>query len=216
VREIKDDFLPKQRDALPKRDLDPQVFIDTRTSLMWGVQPAYRSAAQIPQYGTFTGCPKNFLGVQSCQLDAKTSFAGFPDWRVPTADQATRLFDGRLGTEPVEWLKTAGVRFDPSSWNPAKLEQRLSLWVRDKFTVTEHRGRYIWDPTTESISAQLLVLDPGRGWEREIKPPQLRTQSVAEGCTIARAPSCKSPRDRTGGFIIWVRPTTQAERGQYW
>ncbi|HEX6116130.1 MAG TPA: hypothetical protein VFY99_03450 [Solirubrobacterales bacterium] len=212
VREIKDEFLPLQRRVLPARRLDPSVFIDTKTNLMWGVTPLYRSSAQIPQYG-FTDCQANFLGVKRCNLNAKTQFAGYSDWTLATESQAKGLFDDRGGVDPVAWLERAGLRFNGSpGWNPAQLEQRLSLWLRDKFSVVE-RGTIF---RHETIDAQLLVLQPGRGWERDINPPGLHSQSVAENCTVANPPACKSPNQRAGGFFLWVRPTTAAERGQYW
>ena len=213
VREIRNDFLPVQRRALPTGNLSSQVFVDTKTKLMWGVAPLYRSAAQIPAYG-FTECGgANVLGIDRCSLNATANFAGYSNWRLPTEEQAMGLFSDRGGADPVDWLAGAGVRFDGSpGFNPAQLEQRISLWLRDKFLVTK-RGTL---RPYKTIDARVLVLKPGRGWENDIKPPQTHSMGVAANCNNNNTSSCSGFNERGGGFFLWVRPTTPAELSQYW
>jgi hypothetical protein len=211
VREIKSDFLPPQRRALPPRNLDRLVFIDTTSKLMWGVEPAPRSAAQIVGSG-FSECSPSVLGARTCVLRSNAQFAGFSDWQMPTAKQATGLFAGLGDDDPIDWLKRVGVHFDPTRI-PGKFrpQQDVALWVRDTFK------RY--GGSTGSIHAELLVLKPGPGYEKTLTPPTLHSQQIANGCVfgpVANPPKCSGPQATAGGFILWVRPTTSEERAQYW
>jgi hypothetical protein len=211
VREIKDEYLPQQRQALPQRSLDQHVFIDTTHKLMWGVEPAPRSAAQIVGSG-FSECSASVLGARTCVLRSNAQFAGFSDWQMPTAKQASGLVAGRGDDDPIAWLKSVGVHFDPTRI-PGRFrpQQDVALWVRDTFK------RY--GASTGSIFAELLVLEPGPGYENTLTPPKLHSQQIANGCVfgvLANPPKCSIPQATAGGFILWVRPTKPEERSQYW
>jgi hypothetical protein len=223
VREIKDRYLPVQRMALPLTYQGtaahiPRVFIDTNHKLMWGVEPSFRTGAQIAASG-FSAC-KFGTSPLTCELGARTELAGFSDWRVPTAKQVEDLLAGRGDDTPLAWLENVGVGFDSRHTQ----EFGVSLWLRDKF---EREGL----KSASSVFDDLLVLKPGSELElqlkrlgRKFKPPELRRRLVARGCNLGAtsAPvtqppsSCQDTQPRAGGFILWVRPTTDSERAQYW
>jgi hypothetical protein len=214
VTEIRDKYLPRQLgelppalQATPQRLLDPLAFIDTKHNLMWGVQPAFRSAKQIAETG-FSRCEASFSNVRTCEsVDVTAQFAGFSDWRLPTTNQAKSLFADRSVTDPVAWLEKAGVSFDPGQTQ----QFGVSFVLREKLRTQGN--------PTGAIFNQTLVVKPGPGpyVGRTIRPPQLYNQMVARGCDLRTLkPTCRDPLAAASGFILWVRPITPEYQASYW
>jgi hypothetical protein len=137
VNTIKANIAAQER-AMPK-PIDERVFIDTKTNLMWGVEPQYRPAAHIPGYGIicraqapisrdcvsaeltsfpnpnqfFTIVPPSLPGVVPASTSNPTG-TGPVSWSVPAVAQLQNLLAQRgQGEDPVAWLKnTFGVSFD--------------------------------------------------------------------------------------------------------
>ncbi len=138
VGKIQNNIAAQDR-AMPRSSLDPGVFIDTKTNLMWGVNPQYRSAAQMPGFGIICkaqapisrNCvsavlasfpnPNQFGSIVPVSLPGLAASStsnptgtGSVNWSVPATGQLRNLFAARdRGEDPVAWLKkTLGVSFD--------------------------------------------------------------------------------------------------------
>jgi hypothetical protein len=189
VRRIQENIAAQAR-AMPPSILDPGAFIDTRTNLMWAVEPQYRPAALIPGLGI--RCLAQAPISRECVSAVLNSYpnpnqfgnvvpltlpgvSGSATWSVPAAKQLQNLLAQRGGGEdPVAWLKkTFGVNFEqrkvpPSSvdrfpgYNPDKLTHRIALWSRDRFQISYTR-RHIFDEWQMTPAADLLLLVPCQG-----------------------------------------------------
>ncbi len=221
VREIQDN-LKEQRQYLPPKYLgdEPlrgQVFIDSTTKQMWGVNPTYQNSRDITGYGTFSFCgsrhPPPAVSANdypTCRLNATNQFAGYSGWRAPITAEAKKLFANHPG-DALSWLKTMGVNFYNEGFP-------ISLWLRDGWRTESVVIGY------KNLWTQQLVLRPGEGGP--YKDPQENFNTlVAQRCKVAgnaygnnpqlpAVPSCASPATRTDGYILWVRDTTLAERTQ--
>jgi hypothetical protein len=219
----------RQAAGLPKKYLDEdplrgRVFIDMKSNYMWGVEPAFRSSAQITRYGSFRGCGvrrQDYPESATCRLDAKDRFAGY-DWVVPSMAEARTLFADSGDANPISWLRTAGLAFPKRVG--ARLSSQVALWLRDGWSLSTPERSTIFDPYTRSIEDVGLELADRDG--DPYRRPEERVRAVASGCPVHQSlvpyypiynsPDCKRPDDRTGGYIVWVRTTTASDRADYY
>lgn len=221
--------LPK--DYLDEAPLEGRVFIDMKSNLMWGLEPAYRSSAQITRYGSFRGCgvrKQDYPEGPTCRLDARDRFAGY-DWVVPSMANAKTLFNGSEGN-PISWLKTAGVTFNNRNgtrfpgYRPNQLSSQVALWLRDGWGLTPPSRSTIFDDYTRGIDDVILELADRDGnpygrpqeFERPVGYFCPIHQSLDPYYPIYNAPDCKRPNESVGGFILWVRTTSAADRENYY
>ena len=228
--------LQRQAAGLPKKYLDEaplrdRVFIDVKSNYMWGIEPVFRSSAQITRYGNFRGCgvsKRDYPESATCRLDAKDQFAGY-NWVVPSMAEARTLFAGSDGN-PISWLRTAGVTFDNGNgwrfpgYRPKQLSSQVALWLRDGWSLGTPSRTTIFDSYTRDIDDVILELadrdgNPyGRPQETQ-RPAAFFCpvhQSLSPYYPIYNAPDCKRPNESVGGFILWVRATTAADRTDYY
>jgi hypothetical protein len=222
--------------GLPKKYLDEaplegRVFIDVKSNFMWGIEPTYRSSAQITRYGSFRGCgvrKQDYPEGPTCRLDARDRFAGY-DWVVPSMAEAKTLFNGRDG-DPISWLKTAGVTFNNRNgtrfpgYRPNQLSSQVALWMRDGWSLGVPSRSTIFDDYTRDLDDVILELADRDG--RPYGSPQEFQRPVGFFCPVHQslspyypiynAPDCKRPNESVGGFILWVRSTTAADREDYY
>ena len=183
--------IERQRQAagLPKKYLDEdplrgRVFIDMKSNYMWGVEPAFRSSAQITRHGSFRGCGvrrQDYPESATCRLDAKDQFAGY-DWVVPSMAEARTLFADSGDANPISWLRTAGVTFPKRVG--ARLSSQVALWLRDGWrTFRPRRERRSSTATRGSIQYVGLELADRDG--DPYRRPEERVRAVASGCPVA-------------------------------
>jgi len=234
VKQIKNVSLPAQRALMPQAELAPLVFIDCGpdncekakdNALMWRTEPTYRSSKDITADGNFSKCTIYAAGDNpNCRLDTKKRFNGYAeDWRPPLMSEAKQLFANHTG-DTIPWMNKAGVGFKPAirfpGYDPSALTYPVSLWVRDGWRIDVPGGRLLDQYT---ITTQQLTLE-ARGGGALKDPAEIHSWianhfSCRVGNThreLPSVPSCSEPNRSTGGFILWQRPTTKAERNKYW
>jgi hypothetical protein len=227
-------YVARQRElaGMPAKYLDQeplrgQVFIDTKSSVMWGIEPAFRTQAQITRYGIFSDCGVTYNNGPDCHLDAGKVFAGYSNWGVPSLGNAESLLAGRGSADPIAWLKTVSVTFN----NPGGLRfhgyvtsRPVWLWLSDGWTVGRPSRSSVFDDYTRSIENRMLELGNLDG--NTHGTPLVRARVVAHLCPVHQSlspyypiyarPDCRSPEDDGGSFIVWVRGITAADRKDYY
>jgi hypothetical protein len=225
----------RQVAGLPAKYLDQeplrgQVFIDTKSNYMWGVEPTYRSAAQITRTGNFSKCGVSTITwpfSENCQLNATNQFAGYSNWVVPLKDQALSLFNGQKG-DALSWLGQAGVSFVPAGRFPGYgggfLAVRFGLLLRDRWSLSAPHRTTIFENYTRAIDGDVLALQYSKGGP--LDQPEIFAEKVADYCPVHQslipyypiynAPDCKDPQKSAGGFILWIRGVTAADRRDYY
>jgi hypothetical protein len=220
---------------LGEEPIKGRAFIDPKSGYMWGVEPAYRGAAQITRTGNYSGCGGSVINYpvsSNCQLAATNQFAGYSNWVVPDLNQALSLFDGQRGTAR-SWLEKVGVTFDNTStpngtrfpgYGGGFLSVRYGLLLRDGWTVGAPERPNIFSKYTRSIQGSVLALEYARGGP--LNAPESFHEVIARTCPIHQslipyypihnAPDCNSPDSSSGGFILWIRGVTAQERLDYY
>ena len=220
------------RKSLGQEPFQGRVFIDTKNDLMWDFEPTYRSSAKITQYGAFHECGMSVIDYPhgpGCQLAAQDQFAGRADWFAPLKRQAKSLFDGQQG-DSIAWMRSIGVTFNNTAntrfpgYGGAKLASRAALWLRDTWHIGPPTRPTIFDKYTRDLQADLLELSDRDG--TPYRNPQLNGRVVARECPVHQSlipyypifskPDCRNPDQSVGGFILWVRGVTAAERADYY
>jgi hypothetical protein len=236
IEAIKDDIETQRRVAgLPAKYLDQtpllgKVFIDTHSSLMWGIEPAFRTYARALEYGIFSGCgvqPHKYREGDTCNLDAHNQFAGYSNWGVPTLEYAQGLLARRGSANPIAWLTTVDVTFNnPGGVRfPGYVTSRpIYLWVRDGWTLSAPQRGSIFDKYTRTIYANMVMLATSVG--NPLASPEVISKAIGNMCAvhqslspyypIYRKPECNIPGQSEGGFVLWVRFTSAAERKDYY
>jgi hypothetical protein len=206
---------------LDEAPLDKKVFIDTKTGMMWGTNPGFVSSKDIVGYGTWSGCSSTEGFRPNCELQVTEHFAGYRGtppqcaqdstcWRAPQPAEAQGLFDDHHGIA-VKWLEeNADVSFDGYG-GTARLKWRVALWLRNLWAVNLTHTQL--SATMVALEDSLKSQQEGRGVK--YKDPRTVHAVVGTHCNLDRR-SCGQPDGTVGGFILWVRGTTAAERADYY
>jgi hypothetical protein len=223
--------IEKQGATLPPKDLDPRVFIDRTSKLMWLREPTVRGASEILSDGTHLDC--GILSWKDCSaylVNTEREFQGLGvrgKWDIPTADLYRDLFAGdAAGLKPsdplnpkatlnpgvpLDRLKLLGVSPKAGFFqgNPAGY-----LWLRGGFNAQRYKIGTAPPHIFYDYEADLFELKPGGPTD-----PNQKTFRVGQKCS---SPASIFPAERCAhyenfaAYIIWHHPMDADEGGNYW